>query len=102
MTEEKDRILKEVLRLLNEKYPIGLYEYLFKYRPDLYKQLLDLEDRIDQAYINPNASIDQLKAVLREYWTFHIKAIQLFNTDNSFENNLVEARKEMLEERVSI
>jgi len=99
---DKEYILQETLRLLGEKYPIGLYEYLYKYRPDLYKQLLDLEDRIDQAYINPNASIDQLKAVLREYWTFHIKAIQLFNTDNSFENNLVEARKEMLEERVSI
>ena len=50
MREEKEHILNEVLRLLSEKYPIGLYEYLFKHRSSLYMQLIDLEERIDQAF----------------------------------------------------
>ena len=103
MTQEKEHILKEVLRLLGEKYPIGLYEYLFKHRPDLYRQLVDLEDRIDQAYLNPSAPIDQLKAVLREYWTFHMKTIKEFKLDETrveqLDLNLVEIRDEMTEER---
>ncbi len=57
----KDEILTRLMDDLNKRYPVGLYEYLFKHCPDLYKQLLDLEDRIDQTYLDPNASIDQLK-----------------------------------------
>jgi hypothetical protein len=101
LREEKEHILNEVLRLLSEKYPIGLYEYLYKYRPDLYRQLVDLEDRIDQAYLNPNASIDQLKAVLREYWAFHMTGIKEFKQVGQLEMNvLIKARKEMLDERI--
>lgn len=101
MKEEKEAILTEVLRLLREKYPIGLYEYLFKHRPDLDQQRLALEDRIDQSYLNPNISIDQLKAVLREYWTFHMTAIREFKQAGQLDLNLVaKARQEMAEERV--
>lgn len=100
LREEKERILKEVLRLLGEKYPIGLYEYLYKQCPELYKQLLDLEDRIDQTYLNPNESIDQLKAVLREYWTFHMTTIKEFKKTGQLDLNLSQVRQEMTEERV--
>ena len=100
MREDKEHILNEVLRLLSEKYPIGLYEYLYKYRPDLYKQLLDLENMIDQTYLNPNASIDQLKAVLREYWKFHMTAIREFKQRGQLDLNLLKAREEMVEERI--
>lgn len=100
MREEKERIIKEVLRLLREKYPIGLYEYLYKHRPDLYRQLISLEDRIDKAYLDPNASIDQLKAVLRDYWTLHMTAIREFRQIGQLGLNLSRAREEMSEERI--
>lgn len=100
MTEEKERIIKEVLRLLGEKYPSGLYEYLFKHCPDLYKQLLDLEDRIDQTYLNPNASIDLLKMVLREYWTLHMAVIREFKQTGQSGLDLSQAKQEMTEERI--
>ena len=100
MREEQEFILKEVLRLLGEKYPTGLYEYLYKLRPDLYRQLIDLEDRIDKAYLDPNASIDQLKAVLRNYWKFHMTAIREFRQAPKLGMNLTEAREEMSEQRV--
>jgi len=97
---DKEYILQETLRLLGEKYPIGLYEYLYKYRPDLYIQLVNLENGIDQTYLNPNASIDQLKAVLREYWTFHMRAIKEFKQRGQLGLNLPQARQEMIEERI--
>ena len=100
MREDKEHILNEVLRLLSEKYPVGLYEFLYKHKPDLYWQLVDLEDRIDQAYLNPSASTDQLKAVLREYWTFHMTAIKEFKQIGELSLNLSQARQEMVEERI--
>ena len=92
---------QETLGLLGEKYPVGLYEFLYKHKPDLYWQLVDLEDRIDQAYLNPSASTDQLKAVLREYWTFHMTAIREFKQAEQLDLNLlIKAREEMAEKRI--
>ena len=98
MREDKELILKEVLRLLNEKYPIGLYEYLFKHRSSLYMQLIDLEERIDQAFLYE--TVDDLKAVLREYWTFHMTAIKEFKQIGQLGLNLQKAKQEMAEERI--
>ena len=98
MREDKELILKEVLRLLNEKYPIGLYEYLFKHRSSLYMQLIDLEERIDQAFLYE--TVGDLKAVLREYWTFHMTAIKEFKQIGELSLNLSQARQEMVEERI--
>ena len=98
MREDKELILKEVLRLLNEKYPIGLYEYLFKHRSSLYMQLIDLEERIDQAFLYE--TVDDLKAVLREYWTFHMRAIKEFKQKGQLGLNLQKAKQEMAEERI--
>lgn len=96
----KEELLKQALEDLGRRYPTGLYEYLFKHCPDLYKQLLGLEDRIDQSYLNPHASIDQLKAVLREYWTFHMMAIKQFKQTTELDLKLRQARQEMAEERI--
>ena len=98
MREDKELILKEVLRLLNEKYPIGLYEYLFKHRSSLYMQLIDLEERIDQAFLYE--TVDDLKAVLREYWTFHMTAIKEFKQIGQLGLNLQKAKQEMAEEKI--
>lgn len=94
--EEKESIIKEVLRLLGEKYPIGLYEYLFKHHREGYKELLRLEDRIDTAYLK--GTVEELKAVLREYWRFHMQVIKEFEKADKF--NLSAARVEMTEERI--
>jgi hypothetical protein len=96
----KDELLNRTLEELGKRYPQGLYEYLYKHRPDLYRQLVDLEDKIDQAYLNPNASIDQLKAVLREYWAFHMTTIREFKQKGQLGLNLPQARKEMIDERI--
>lgn len=100
MREEKYPIIREIQILLNERYPKGLYEFIYKYRPELDKQLLDLWERIDQTYLDPNASIDQLKAVLRDYWTFHMTTIKKFKQVAKLDLNLRKAREEMTEERI--
>ena len=94
----KDELLNRTLEELGKRYPQGLYEFLFKHRPDLYRQLVGLEDKIDQTYLN--ASIDQLKAVLREYWVFHMRAIREFRQVGQLGLNLPQAREEMTEERI--
>lgn len=96
----KEELLKRALEDLGKKYPVGLYEFLFKHRPDLYKRLVDLENRIDQTFLNPHAFIDQLKAVLREYWRFHMVAIKEFKQTTELDLKLREARQEMADERI--
>ena len=102
----KEELLTRALEDLGKRYSIGLYEFLFKYLPDLYKQLVDLENRVDQTYLNPLESISHLKAVLRDYWTFHIKSIKEFKQDETrvaqLDLNLVKIRDEMTEERERI
>ena len=96
----KDELLNRTLEELGKRYPQGLYEFLFKHRLDLYRQLTELEDRIDQTYLNPNASIDQLKGALSEYWKLHMKAIREFKQVEQLDLNLIQARQEMSEERI--
>lgn len=100
MREEKAAILQEVLRLLEEKYRPGLYEYLFKYREDAYKRLLALEDGIDRAYLTPGIDEEGFKAILREYWKLHIIAIKEFKQVDQLDLNIPQARQEMTAERV--
>lgn len=94
----KEELLTRALEDLGKRYPIGLYEYLFKHRPEKYKQLLELEDRIDVAYLT--GTLDSLKSVLREYWTFHMAVIKEFKQAEQLGLNLSQVRQEMTEERV--
>ncbi len=96
MREEKERILREVLRLLGEKYPNGLYEYLYKHRRELYNQLIHLEGSIDMAFLT--GTIGELKAVLRDYWRLHIQMIKEY--DKVDQRDLPMARQKMAEERI--
>jgi hypothetical protein len=95
---EKQELLARTLDDLGKQYPVGLYEYLYKQRQDLYSQLLDLEEKIDRAFLS--GTIDDLKSGLREYWTFHIHAIREFKRQEHLTLNFSQARQEMAEERV--
>jgi len=51
-SKSKDQLTSEILELLDERYPAGLYEFMYKQRPKLYKELLMAEEQIDQVFIN--------------------------------------------------
>lgn len=96
--ESKEFIVKEILRLLDEKYPIGLYGFLYSYHSDLSKQLQEIEEEIDNAYLN--GTTEKLKQVLREYWVFYMRAIQTFKAAGKGSISDSEVRKEMLQGRL--
>lgn len=100
MREEKDAILKEVLKLLGEKYQPGLYEYLFKLNPNLYRRLTELEDRIDRAFLTDSVSLEGFKAILRDYWKLHMTAIKELKQTEQLDLDLSRVRQKMTEERV--
>jgi len=84
---------------LGKRYPSGLYEFLFKYRSDFYQQLLGIEGKIDKAILS--GTVDELKLVLREYWTLHMRAIHIFKNNEIKDFNREEVRREILDGRVS-
>ena len=93
---EKENIIDETLRLLSEKYIIGLYEYLFMYQPGMYKELRDLEDEISNDYLSK--SIEDLKEVLRRYWTLHVEAIGEFENRDDLDLRVSEVKQQIQEE----
>lgn len=95
---EKEEALKEILRLLSDRYPMGLYEYLFRHRGELYKQLLKLEERLDKALLS--GTVEETKAALRDYWVLHMKAIKEFKQATKSELDLSQAREQMKQERL--
>jgi len=99
-TQEKDKIIDETLNLLAEWYPIGLYEYLFKYQPDMYKKLRELEDEADNAFLYKTT--DDLKEVLKEYWTLHMEAIGEFENQDDLDLKVSEVKQQIQEELLTI
>ncbi len=96
--ESKEFIVKEILRLLNEKYPIGLYGFLYSYHSDLSKQLQEIEEEIDNAYLN--GTVEGLKQALREYWVFHMRAMRIFKAAGKEGIPDSEVRQQMLQVRL--
>ncbi|SRR5579884_214987 len=94
---EKENLLKRTLEDLARIYPIGLYEYLFKYNVDTYNHLLYMESRIDRAFLS--GTIAELKVILREYWKIHILAMKEFEKIDQSRLDIPKVRKEMDEER---
>lgn len=94
----KEELLKRTLEDLGKQYPIGLYEYLFKHRHEVYSELTRLEEAVDRAFLS--GTVGELKAVLRDYWKLHIEAIKEFKEVGQSDFNLPVARKEMQEERL--
>jgi hypothetical protein len=69
-------ILKEVIRLLSEKYINGLYDFLYKSRFNVYRELLEIEEKINRSFVSDTVSLKEFKSLLRDYWVVHIKAIK--------------------------
>jgi len=95
-TQEKEIIIDKTLNLLAERYPIGLYEYLFKYQPKMYKKLRELEEEADNAFLYKN--IEDSKEVLKEYWTLHMEAIEEFENQDDLDLKVSEVKQQIQEE----
>jgi len=94
----KISLIKETLRLLNERYPQGLYEYLYARRRAEYEKIFALVEEIDRVY--KVGTVGELKAVLRDYWKLHVRCIDEFNEEAVSDTDLTEARREYEEERL--
>jgi len=95
-TQEKEIIIDKTLNLLAERYPIGLYEYLFKYQPDMYKKLRELEDEVDNTFLYK--STEDLKEVLKEYWHLHVEGIEEFENQDDLDLRVSEVKQQIQEE----
>ena len=72
--KEKEKLLHVAFDRLSEIYPYGLYEWLDNHGM---KEITHLEDKINQNFLT-DGSVEELKSLLREYWTCHILAIREF------------------------
>jgi len=90
--KDKNFTLEELLRLLAERYPIGLYEYLSKYEPEMFRKMRDLEDDFDNAFLYK--ATDDLKKILREYWTLHMDAIRKFKNQDKLDSSVNEVKEQ--------
>jgi len=91
--KDKDIILDELLKLLTERYPEGLYEYMYQYHPDMYRRIRELEDEVDNAFLYK--TIEDLKEVLREYWTLHMEAIKRFGNQDDLDLKVNEVKRQI-------
>ena len=97
-TQLKQHILQKAFGLLRERYPMGLYEYFFKYEPEVYKIKASLEERIDEVFLA--GSVNDLEAVLRTYWALHVEMISEFENAEHSQMDLPLARKEYDEQHL--
>lgn len=74
---EKEDILNKVLDALEVKYPSGLYDWLYIRDRGAYDEINRLEDAINESFRN-GGPIPDFKAILREYWDCHMRAIRAF------------------------
>jgi len=88
--DNKDFILSETLRLLNKHYPIGMYEYLYKYHFEVYQKMREIEDEINLNF--DNQSIEDLKNILAVYWRLHIESIKKFKSEGQLNFDIGEVK----------
>jgi len=94
--KEKENIIDGTLKLLAERYPIGLYEFMHEYEPKMYRKLRELEDEISRDY--SDKTIEDLKVVLREYWHLHVEAIGEFENQDDLDLRVSEVKQQIQEE----
>ncbi len=95
----KEELIRQTFDELGKRYPIGLYEYLYKFQPDLYKELISIEADIDKAFLT--GTVEELKASLRTYWAIHMKAIEIFKNSGQSGIDFTKVREEIEGERSS-
>jgi len=93
---DKEAILEEILNLLAKRYPTGLYEFMYEYHPDMYRRMRELEDEVDNAFLD--GTTEELKKVLREYWTLHMEAIRKFKNLDELDFSVNEVKQQIQEE----
>ena len=92
---DKDFILSELLRLLGERYEIGLYEFLYFRYHDVYMKIREIEDEITDGF--DNMSISELKSTLSKYWKLHVESAKRYESEKlNFDVN--EVKKEISNE----
>jgi len=94
---EKEDILNKVLDALEVKYPSGLYDWLYIRDRGAYDEINRLEDAINENF-RSGGSVDEFKAVLRQFWTVHMRAILAFKRFGGPGAQLTEARDERIRE----
>jgi len=88
----KRHILQKAFGLLGERYPVGMYEYFYKYEPEVYRIKASLEERIDEVFLA--GSVNELEGVLRTFWALHVEMISEFENTEHSQLDLPLARKE--------
>lgn len=97
MKQDKNKLLDEVLKILGDRYPVGLYEYLFNYSPDLYNWINQTENKVEKVFLS--GSFDDLKEVLTEYWILHMRAIETYKADKHTNFDMLIERNRLKELR---
>ncbi len=93
---DKDFILSELLRLLGERYEIGLYEFLYFRYHDVYMKIREIEDEITDGF--DTLSIKELKDILADYWRLHIESIKKYKSEKQLNFNVDGIKKEINDE----
>jgi len=89
-------ILDETLRMLSERYEIGLYEYLFKYQYPVYAKIREIEDVITDNF--DNIPIEELKNILADYWRLHVESAKKFKSEGQLNFNVNEVKGQINDE----
>jgi len=94
--KEKENIIDGTLKLLAERYPIGLYEFMYEYHPNMYRRMRELEDEVDNAFLYK--TVEDLKEDLKEYWHLHVEAIEEFENQDDLDLRVSEVKQQIQED----
>ena len=100
MINNKDELFDKIFADLRKIYKAGMYEFMHEYEPNMYKKLRELEEEADNAFLYK--SIEDLKEVLRRYWTLHMEAIKGFNNQDNLDLKVSEVKEQIQQELHSV
>jgi len=96
MINNKDELFDKIFADLRKIYKAGLYEFMHEYEPKMYKELRNLEDEISKDYFKK--PIEDIKVLLRRYWTLHMEAIEEFENQDDLDLKVSEVKQQIQEE----
>jgi len=94
--QEKENIIDGTLKLLADRYLIGLYEFMYEYHPNMYRRMRELEDEVDNAFLY--GTVGDLKRILREYWVIHTTCIKEFENQDELDLKVNEVKQQIEQE----